>query len=141
MPLAAPRESGAVEEEREPDRAVRPAIRRALRVEVRAAHRLVEHQRARCESSRSIWPVAVVSPGRSAFDLAERAPESMPSASAMRSMCTSTANSVCGAPNPRKAPFGGVFVNIGSAAYSSVVTPIRARRRECSRATARRGSA
>ena len=34
----------------------------------------------------------------------------MPSASAMRSMCTSAANSVCGAPNPRNAPFGGVFV-------------------------------
>ena len=34
----------------------------------------------------------------------------MPSRSAMRSMCTSIANKVCGAPKPRKAPFGGVFV-------------------------------
>ncbi len=34
----------------------------------------------------------------------------MPSASAIRSMWTSAANWVCGAPNPRKAPLGGVFV-------------------------------
>ena len=36
----------------------------------------------------------------------------MPSASAMRSMCTSTANCVCGAPKPRNAPLGGVLVII-----------------------------
>ncbi len=34
----------------------------------------------------------------------------MPMASATRSIWTSAANSDCGAPNPRKAPFGGVFV-------------------------------
>ena len=34
----------------------------------------------------------------------------MPSASAMRLTCISAANSVCGAPKPRKAPLGGVFV-------------------------------
>ncbi len=28
----------------------------------------------------------------------------------MRSQCSSAANSVWGAPNPRKAPLGGVFV-------------------------------
>ena len=28
----------------------------------------------------------------------------------MRLICISAANSVCGAPNPRKAPFGGVLV-------------------------------
>jgi hypothetical protein len=35
---------------------------------------------------------------------------SSPTASASRSICISAANSVCGAPKPRKAPFGGVFV-------------------------------
>ena len=34
----------------------------------------------------------------------------MPSASAIRSRCISAANSACGAPKPRKAPLGGVFV-------------------------------
>ena len=34
----------------------------------------------------------------------------MPSASAARSICTSAANTVCGAPKPRNAPQGGVFV-------------------------------
>ena len=39
-----------------------------------------------------------------------RAPDRGRARSAMRSMCTSTANCVCGAPNPRKAPLGGVLV-------------------------------
>ena len=39
----------------------------------------------------------------------------MPSASASRSIWTSAANSVCGAPNPRNAPFGGVFVRVARA--------------------------
>ena len=34
----------------------------------------------------------------------------MRSATAMRSMCDSTAKIVCGTPNPRKAPLGGVWV-------------------------------
>ncbi len=34
----------------------------------------------------------------------------MPRASATRSRCVSAANSDCGAPNPRKAPLGGVLV-------------------------------
>ena len=36
----------------------------------------------------------------------------MPSASAIRLTCISAANSVCGAPKPRNAPFGGVLVTI-----------------------------
>ena len=39
----------------------------------------------------------------------------MPSASATRSRCSSAANSDWGAPNPRKAPFGGVFVSAARA--------------------------
>ena len=34
----------------------------------------------------------------------------MPRASAIRLRCVSTANAACGAPKPRKAPLGGVFV-------------------------------
>ena len=60
-------------------------------------------------SSLRNWPVAVVSPGRSALISRSRT-GSMPNASATRSMCTSMANCVCGAPKPRKAPLGGVFV-------------------------------
>ena len=36
--------------------------------------------------------------------------ESSPSVAAIFSMCSSAAKSVCGAPNPRNAPFGGVWV-------------------------------
>jgi hypothetical protein len=39
----------------------------------------------------------------------------MPSRSAIRLRWISAANSVCGAPNPRKAPFGGVFVRVALA--------------------------
>ncbi len=39
----------------------------------------------------------------------------MPSASAIRLRCVSAANSTCGAPKPRKAPFGGVFVRVARA--------------------------
>ena len=42
-------------------------------------------------------------------------PARRPSASAIRSTCISAANSIWGAPNPRKAPFGGVFVAIARA--------------------------
>ncbi len=55
------------------------------------------------------WPVAVVSPGLKALT-SRRRTGSRPSCSAIRSMCTSVANCVCGAPNPRNAPFGGVLV-------------------------------
>ena len=55
------------------------------------------------------WPVAVVSPGRSAL-ISRTRTGSSPSSAAMRSMWTSAANCVCGAPKPRNAPFGGVFV-------------------------------
>jgi hypothetical protein len=34
------------------------------------------------------------------------------SSSAMRFICISAANSVCGAPKPRNAPFGGVLVRV-----------------------------
>ena len=91
-------------------------------------------------SSGSTWPVAVVSPGFIAF-FARSVTGSMPSASAMRSMCTSTANCVCGAPNPRNAPFGGVFVRIALPADAHVRARVRARSREARRATARPGSA
>ena len=60
-------------------------------------------------SSPSTWPVAIVSPGTRAF-LSRRATGSRPRASATRSMCASAAKTVCGAPKPRKAPQGGVFV-------------------------------
>ena len=39
----------------------------------------------------------------------------MSSRSAIRLSCISAANSVCGAPKPRKAPFGGVFVRVARA--------------------------
>ena len=59
--------------------------------------------------SRRTWPVAVVSPVR--YALRERISRGeMPSASAIRLRCVSTANAACGAPKPRKAPLGGVFV-------------------------------
>ena len=64
------------------------------------------------------------------------APDRCPSASAMRSMCTSTANCVCGAPKPRNAPLGGVFVIIARAADADVVAAVRARPRGSRRATA-----
>ena len=39
----------------------------------------------------------------------------MPSASARRSTWISAANSTCGAPKPRNAPLGGVFVRVARA--------------------------
>ena len=39
----------------------------------------------------------------------------IPSVSASRLRCVSAANWTCGAPNPRKAPFGGVFVRVARA--------------------------
>ena len=42
----------------------------------------------------------------------------------MRSMCTSAANCVCGAPNPRNAPLGGVLVIDGAAADADVIAAV-----------------
>ena len=65
--LAAAGESGAVEEEREADAAVGPGQRRALLGIAGRSRRPDAAPRARCSRCRSVWPVAVVSPGRSAF--------------------------------------------------------------------------
>ena len=59
--------------------------------------------------SRSVWPIGSVEPSRTALRRRISSGE-RPSGSASRSICISAANSVCGAPKPRKAPFGGVFV-------------------------------
>ena len=56
----------------------------------------------------------------------------------MRSMCTSTANSVCGAPNPRKAPLGGVLRATSRGRRCGCCRSGTAPRRECSRARAPR---
>ena len=61
--------------------------------------------------SRRTWPVGVVSPSRYT-QRRRRSSGDASSASAMRLICISAANSVCGAPKPRKAPLGGVFVAI-----------------------------
>jgi hypothetical protein len=61
------------------------------------------------QSSFITCPVGVVSPGCSTLISRSRS-ESIPICSAIRSMCTSAANCDCGAPNPRNAPLGGVFV-------------------------------
>ncbi len=50
----------------------------------------------------------------------------MPSASAIRLSWVSAANSACGAPNPRKAPLGGVFVRVGAGADPDVRAAVRA---------------
>ena len=50
----------------------------------------------------------------------------MPSASAMRLTCISAANSVCGAPKPRNAPLGGVFVRHRAAPDADVRAAVRA---------------
>ena len=61
--------------------------------------------------SRSSCPVAVTSPTRYAQRRRSSAGDT-PSASAIRLTCVSAANSVCGAPKPRIAPLGRVFVAI-----------------------------
>ncbi len=78
-------------------------------------------------SAPSRWPVAVVSPGRSAFISRNRIGSRF-RASASRSMWTSTPNCVCGAPKPLNAPLGGVCVIIDAAANADVVAAIRPRR-------------
>ena len=60
---------------------------------------------------RSTCPVGVVSP--STYTFRRRISSGLsPTASASRFRWVSAANSVCGAPNPRNAPFGGVFVRV-----------------------------
>ena len=77
--------------------------------------------RARCQWGRSasrqspmptawrVWPVAVVSPSRSAFR-ARNSRRSRPAASARRSISASPAMAACGTPKPRKAPETGPWV-------------------------------
>ena len=89
LELSASGEPGAVPVERETDPPVRSGVRLALAAEARAAHRGAQHfERAAVVAQR--WPVAVVSPGRSRLR-SRRRTGSRPSASAMRSMWTSTA--------------------------------------------------
>src|SRR5438876_2419783 len=57
----------------------------------------------------SFWPVAVVSPTRN-IHLRRRSTLDIPSRSATCSTISSAANSDWGAPKPRNAPLGGVFV-------------------------------
>jgi hypothetical protein len=64
------------------------------------------------------WPVGVVSPTRRRF-FSRRASGSADNSRAMRSMCLSIAQIVCGAPKPRKAPFGGVFVATATASIAT----------------------
>ncbi len=61
-------------------------------------------------SSFSNCPVGSRSPACRKF-LRRSATGSSPSSFAARSMCISMAKIVCGAPNPRNAPYGGAFVN------------------------------
>ena len=49
-----------------------------------------------------------------------------PSASAIRLRWVSAANSVCGAPNPRNAPLGGVFVRVARARMRTFGHAVRA---------------
>jgi hypothetical protein len=60
-------------------------------------------------SSRTTCPVASVCPCRTKFRR-RISSGAIPSSRAMTSRCLSSANSDCGAPNPRKAPCGGAFV-------------------------------
>ena len=73
----------------------------------------------------SVCPVAVVSPRRRRF-FRRSSSGSIPSVRATRSMCRSIAQIVCGAPKPRKAPFGGVFVATASASTRHVLPAVGA---------------
>ena len=64
------------------------------------------------------WPVGVVSPTRRRF-FSRSSSGSADSSRAIRSMCRSIAQIVCGAPKPRKAPFGGVFVATATASIAT----------------------
>ncbi len=66
----------------------------------------------------SVCPVDVVSPTRRRF-FSRSSSGSSPSVRAMRSRCRSIAQIVCGAPKPRNAPFGGVFVATASASIDT----------------------
>ena len=59
--------------------------------------------------SRTVWSVVVVCPGLRKFRRRISIGES-PTTCAMRSMCRSSANRLCGAPKPRNAPWGGALV-------------------------------
>ncbi len=82
-----------------------------LLAEARPPHRLAQHRQGagvRAEALTGRGRVA----GRERIASRASCTGSRPSASAMRSMCASTANCVCGAPKPRNAPLGGVWVII-----------------------------
>ena len=111
LDLAGAGEAGAVKEEREADAPVRAGQRLAAPGEVRALHGLAQHLAGAAVGAERLAGRRRVA-GAQRVPIAQRAPDRAPSCSAMRSMCTSTANCVCGAPKPRNAPFGGVFVII-----------------------------
>src|SRR5881396_2522199 len=73
------------------------------------ARRAVSSTNSALTLSVSFWPVAVVSPRRN-IHLRRRSTLDIPRRSATCSTISSAAKSDCGAPKPRKAPFGGVFV-------------------------------
>ena len=96
--------------------AIGPALAHGARLRVACGRTPMPPRRPRAPRSRRRSRAA---PGRSA----SRRPRGRPSAgagraatasraSAMRLTCISAANSVCGAPKPRKAPLGGVLVAI-----------------------------
>ena len=156
--LARAGEPGAVPGQREADPAARsagprrrpvgPAPRRSpaavaapARARTRSPRRPARGPPRRRRSSRSTWPVGVVSP--SAVDVAppeleRRHPEPLRRS---RLSCISAANSVCGAPKPRNAPFGGVLVRDGAGRGSGRSGSDTARPRGSRRATGRPASA
>ncbi len=79
------------------------------------------------QSFSSFCPVAVVSPGRKAFVSRSRT-GSISSASAIRSICTSAANCVCGAPKPAERAVRRRVGPDDAAVDADVVAPVRPRR-------------
>ena len=138
--LAAAGEAGAVEEERQPMPRFVPLPALALAREAGALDRLAQHRRARSCRRRSTWPVAVVSPGLSAF-IARSVTGSMPSVSAMRSMCTSTRELRLRRAEAAERAVGRRVGPHRAAADAHVGTAIRSGRVNARRATARPGSA
>ena len=98
----------------------RPAarVRLSLPPEARAPHRGAQDLERAAVLAQTLAGGGGVA-GRSRLRSRSRT-GSRPSASAMRSMWTSTANWVCGAPKPRNAPLGGVLVNIARAAIRTL---------------------
>ena len=116
LSLARSGETRAVEEHARADPAPRPRPRRPFPRVLGALPGRIRSPRARAMThsstptlSRSDLPVTVVEPTVIARARL-KASGSSPSFAARRSMCRSIAQIVCGAPKPRNAPFGGVFV-------------------------------